>query len=110
MRLDFPFLGVAKEIAYAHHERWDGKGYPEGIAGTAIPLSARIMAVADVFDALVSHRVYRPALPFSNAVSAIREGRGTHFDPDIVDCFLDDVEEFHNIATQFNDELIKGQK
>ena len=110
MQLDFPFLAVAKEIAYQHHERWDGKGYPEGIAGTAIPLSARIMAVADVFDALISHRVYRRGLPFPDAINAIREGRGTHFDPDIVDCFLDDIEEFRLIAAEFNDDFTRREQ
>ena len=110
MQLDFPFLAVAKEIAYQHHERWDGKGYPEGIAGTAIPLSARIMAVADVFDALISHRVYRRGLPFPDAINVIREGRGSHFDPDIVDCFLDDIEEFRLIAAEFNDDFTKREQ
>ena len=99
------FLGVAKEIAYAHHERWDGGGYPEGLSGEAIPLSARLMALADVYDALISKRVYKSAMPHAAAVEEIRAGRGEHFDPSIVDCFLEDAEEFHRIADKFGDEM-----
>lgn len=98
------FLGVAKEIAYAHHERWDGSGYPQGLNGEAIPLSARLMALADVYDALISKRVYKPALPHAVAIDAIREGRGGHFDPSIVDCFLEDADEFRYIASRFSDD------
>jgi putative two-component system response regulator len=84
---DAGFLKMALDIALMHHERWDGKGYPFGIAGEAIPLAARIVSVADVYDALTTKRVYKEA--FSHAVSAkiILEGRGTQFDPDVVDAF-----------------------
>jgi putative two-component system response regulator len=102
------FLAVAQEIAYSHHERWDGGGYPEGLAGTAIPLSARLMALADVYDALISRRVYKSAYTHAVAVAEIRAGRGSHFDPEIVDCFLDDTDEFDAIATRFADHPEKG--
>lgn len=92
------FLRFAKEIAYGHHERWDGQGYPQQLAGEAIPLSARLMAVADVYDALISHRVYKPPFPHTQAVSMILEGRGTHFDPQIIDAFMELQEEFRQIA------------
>ncbi|OHC67180.1 MAG: two-component system response regulator [Rhodocyclales bacterium RIFCSPLOWO2_02_FULL_63_24] len=98
------FLSAAKEIAYAHHERWDGSGYPQGLGGEAIPLSARLMALADVYDALISKRVYKPPLPHAVAVEAIREGRGSQFDPSIVDCFLEDADEFRYIASRFSDD------
>lgn len=97
------FLQFAKEIALSHQERWDGTGYPEGLAGDAIPISARLMAVADVYDALISRRVYKPAMPHQEAVDIIRDGRGNHFDPDIVDAFLEITDEFQAIATQFAD-------
>ena len=70
-------------MAYCHHERWDGAGYPQGLSGEAIPLSARIMAVADVFDALTSKRPYKEAFPFEDAFAIIRSEAGTHFDPKI---------------------------
>lgn len=104
MGAESSFLSIAKEIAYAHHERWDGTGYPEGLSGEAIPLSARLMAVADVYDALISKRVYKSPMTHSEAVEIIRAGRGSHFDPSIVDCFLDDSEEFQRIAEMFCDE------
>ena len=72
----------------SHHERWDGTGYPDGLAGDAIPLSARLMAIADVFDALISKRVYKAAIAFSEVHKIMQEGRGSHFDPDIIDNFL----------------------
>ena len=98
------FLGAAREIAYGHHEKWDGSGYPQGIAGDAIPLFARIMAVADVYDALISKRVYKVGMPHAKAVGIISEGRGSHFDPDICDRFLLIHEQFFAIAAQFQDE------
>ena len=98
-----PFLGIAKEIAYSHQEKYDGSGYPQGISGDAIPLSARLMAVADVYDALISRRVYKAALPHEQAVAILAEGRGRHFDPDVLDAFLDLQGEFARIATQFSD-------
>src|SRR5690606_12028402 len=79
------FLRLAREIAHFHQEKWDGSGYPQGRAGEAIPVAARLMALADVYDALISKRVYKPAYTHEQAVAIILEGRGTHFDPDVVD-------------------------
>ena len=82
------YLEAARDIALYHHERWDGTGYPEGLKGEEIPLPARIMAVADVFDALISDRVYKKAFSFEKAMDIIKEESGTHFDPDIVKAFF----------------------
>ena len=100
---DDTFLYYAREIAYAHHEKWDGSGYPQGLAGDEIPFSGRLMALADVYDALISKRVYKPPFPHEKAVSIITEGRGTHFDPDMVDAFLVLEETFRQIAIEFAD-------
>jgi putative two-component system response regulator len=97
------FLEVAAEIAEAHHEKWDGSGYPAGLVGEAIPLSARLMAVADVFDALSSKRVYKEAFDFERAFSIVTEGRGSHFDPKSVDAFLARAEDFKRIAFELAD-------
>ncbi|MBV7476143.1 two-component system response regulator [Pseudomonas sp. PDM31] len=97
------FLNLAKEIAYSHQEKWDGSGYPQGLAGDDIPISARLMAVADVYDALISRRVYKAGMPHAQAVEIIRQGRGTHFDPDVCDAFLSCVEQFQAIALRFAD-------
>lgn len=97
------FLRHAKDIAYYHQEKWDGSGYPEGLAGDAIPISARLMAVADVYDALISRRVYKEGMPHEKAVHIICEGRGTHFDPDLVDAFLTVQDAFASIASRFLD-------
>lgn len=101
--MDVPFLRLAKQIAYGHHEKWDGSGYPLGLAGEAIPLSARLMAVADVYDALISRRIYKNAMPHEAAVEYIRSQHGLHFDPDVVDAFLALQDEFRRIAEQFGD-------
>jgi len=101
--LEVEFLKYAKEIAYGHQEKWDGSGYPEGLAGDAIPISARLMAVADVYDALISRRVYKEGMPHEKAVRIIAEGRGTHFDPDITDAFLALADRFNEIAQRFAD-------
>lgn len=101
--IDMKFLRLAKEIAYSHQEKWDGSGYPEGRSGDDIPISARLMAVADVYDALVSRRVYKPAMTHEQAVKIIQEGRGAHFDPDIVDAFLECMDTFREIAQRFAD-------
>lgn len=85
---DVPLLRMAKEIALSHHEQWDGSGYPNGLAGEAIPETGRITAVADVYDALVYDRVYRPAFPEEEALAILRDGRGSHFDPRMLDCFF----------------------
>jgi len=97
------FLTYAREIAYGHHEKWDGSGYPQGLSGEAIPLSARIMAVADVYDALISKRAYKPAFAHDEAVGMIIEGRATHFDPQIVDVLPDVAKEFQSIAASYGD-------
>ncbi|MDR2077180.1 MAG: two-component system response regulator [Desulfovibrio sp.] len=98
------FLEVAREIAYAHHEKWDGSGYPQGIGGEAIPLCARLMALADVYDALISKRVYKNAIPHEETVGIILKGRGQHFDPDVVDAFLEVRGAFNAIAERFREE------
>lgn len=98
-----PFLSVAKEIAHWHHEKWDGSGYPDGRSGEGIPVSARLMAVADVFDALIFVRVYKPAMSFTEARNVIELGRGKHFDPDVADAFLDHYPEFVAIAERHSD-------
>jgi putative two-component system response regulator len=97
------FLRYAKEIAYSHQEKWDGSGYPQALAGDDIPVSARLMAVADVYDALISKRVYKPAIPHAQAVEIMMAGRGRHFDPDMVDAFWRIREEFRSIALLFAD-------
>ncbi|BBB67167.1 two-component system response regulator [Undibacterium sp. YM2] len=97
------FLRFAREITYSHQEKWDGSGYPENLVGDAIPLSARLMAVADVYDALISRRVYKPAFSHEEAISIMRKGRETHFDPDILDAFLQITDEFRQIANQFKE-------
>ena len=85
-----------------HHEKWDGQGYPSGLAGEDIPLSARIMAVADVFDALVSRRSYKEPFPFEKAMAIIREGAGTQFDPLIVQAFADASDEVRKVSEGFH--------
>ncbi|WP_341675710.1 HD domain-containing phosphohydrolase [Niveibacterium sp. SC-1] len=97
------FLTVAKEIVYGHHEKWDGSGYPQGLSGTAIPLSARLMALADVYDALISARVYKPAMPHAEAAAIIRAGSGVHFDPAVVAAFDRCEARFRRIAHDFSD-------
>jgi putative two-component system response regulator len=97
------FLKMARDIANFHQEKWDGSGYPDKLAGEAIPVSARLMAVADVYDALISRRVYKPSFPHEKAVEIIREGRGQHFDPDMVDAFMEIEAEFKDIAARFAD-------
>lgn len=101
--MEVEFLSHAKEIAYYHQEKWDGSGYPEGLQGDAIPISARLMAVADVYDALISRRVYKDGMPHEIAVTIIREGRGSHFDPDMVDAFLELGDVFRAIAARYAD-------
>jgi putative two-component system response regulator len=97
------FLDIAKEIVYSHHEKWDGSGYPQGLAGDTIPISARLMALADVYDALISRRIYKKAAPHAQAVQIIVDGRGTHFDPDVIDAFVAIDREFREIADRFAD-------
>ena len=89
-------------MAAYHHERWDGKGYPEGLKEEEIPLSARIMAVADVFDALTSKRVYKPAFPTEEALEMIRDGKGTQFDPKCVEVFLEAVPDIEVVLKKYS--------
>lgn len=95
------FLRFAREITYSHQERYDGSGYPQGLAGEAIPVSARLVAVADVYEALVSARVYRPAFTHETAIELIRQGSGEQFDPDVVDALLAAEEEVREIAARY---------
>ena len=97
------FLHVAMDIACSHHEKWDGSGYPEGLKGESIPVPARLMALADVFDALISRRVYKPPMPIDVANKIIQEGSGSHFDPAVVEAFADTFEEFVDIASRYGD-------
>jgi putative two-component system response regulator len=97
------FLRLGAEIAYTHHERWDGTGYPQGLAGEAIPLPGRLMALADVYDALISRRVYKMPFPHTQAVTIIAQGRGSHFDPLVVDAFLMEAERFRATAIEHAD-------
>jgi putative two-component system response regulator len=101
--LKVDFLSLAKEIAYGHQEKWDGSGYPMGLKGEAIPISARVMALADVYDALISRRVYRDGMSHEKAIAIIQEGRGFHFDPDMVDTFLSIQDEIKAIAARYID-------
>ncbi len=99
----YPFLSAAKEITYYHHEKWDGSGYPQGLSGEDIPLSARLMAIADVFDALVSKRVYKSAMSHEKAFDIIREGKNRHFDPLLVDLMFETQAEFIQICEHYKD-------
>lgn len=101
--MEVEFLNIAKEIAYFHQEKWDGSGYPTGISGDEIPISARLMALADVYDALISRRVYKEGMPHEKAISIILEGKSSHFDPDVVDAFIELHEQFKAIAERFVD-------
>ena len=104
-------LTTLKELVYSHHERWDGSGYPQGLVGTQIPVSARLLALADVYDALISDRVYKAGIPHDKAVGIIFQERGSHFDPDMVDVFMEVQDEFNAIAQRFADtELDMQQK
>ena len=109
------FLRYAREIAFTHQEKWDGSGYPQGLKGDEIPISGRLMALADVYDALISKRIYKPLFPHEKAVGIIMEGKETHFDPDIVDAFIALENTFRNIALTFADfeeerQMLEGGK
>ncbi|WP_456385509.1 response regulator [Desulfolithobacter sp.] len=97
------FLKCAKEIAGSHHERWDGCGYPRGLKGRDIPLAGRIMAIADVYDALISKRVYKDSMTHDDALEIMKQGRGQHFDPCMIDIFLEIETEFHHVARKYQD-------
>jgi len=103
MKVDF--LSTAKKIALSHQEKWDGSGYPQGLSGEAIPLSARLMAVVDVYDALICRRVYKNSMTHDQALAILREGRGTHFEPEILDAFIEIHETMRKIAEQYNDPI-----
>ena len=98
---DSGYLEQAKQMAHYHHEKWDGSGYPDHLTGENIPLSARVMAVADVFDALLSKRSYKEPFTFEKAKSIIIEGSGKHFDPKVVEAFVEAEEEIHEISKKF---------
>ncbi len=98
---DMTFLKFAKEIARSHHECWDGTGYPQGLSGANIPLSARLMAVADVYDALISKRVYKSSYSHEYAVNMIKSWSGSHFDPNVVEAFCEIEDQFDSIATRY---------
>lgn len=98
------FLLTARDIAYSHHEKWNGSGYPQGLSGTNIPLSARLMAIADVYDALITKRIYKDAMSHDEAVTIIESGAGTHFDPEIVAAFMMVKDKFAAIAEQFSED------
>jgi response regulator RpfG family c-di-GMP phosphodiesterase len=97
------FIRIGIEVAESHHERWDGSGYPHGLAGEAIPLPGRVLALADVYDAMTSRRVYKAALSHEQSVAAIREDRGKYFDPELVDCFFEAQDEFRAIRARYED-------
>ena len=96
------YLGEAENMAHYHHEKWNGKGYPCGLKGEEIPLSARIMAVADVFDALVAKRVYKPGIPFDEAMKIIKESAGEHFDPVIAQAFINAEDRIRAVTEQIH--------
>jgi HD-GYP domain-containing protein (c-di-GMP phosphodiesterase class II) len=100
---DNSFLRVGREIAYTHHEKWDGSGYPQGLKGEEIPLFGRLMAIADVYDALISKRIYKSAVAHEEAVRIMADGRGTQFDPDILEAFLEIHSSFKIVASRFAD-------
>jgi putative two-component system response regulator len=104
------FLIFAKSIALSHQEKWNGSGYPQGLSGEDIPIPARLMAIADVYDALISRRIYKEGMSHEKAVQIMIEGRGSHFDPDMLDAFLDIQEEFRSIARRFSDSDADMQK
>jgi putative two-component system response regulator len=96
-------LAFAKELALSHHEKWNGKGYPKGLSETQIPLSARMVALADVYDALISNKIYRQGMSHDAAIGVIFGERGQHFDPDVVDAFMELTVEFEEVAKRFAD-------
>jgi putative two-component system response regulator len=101
-------LGMARSIALTHHEKWDGSGYPAGLAGEDIPLEGRIVALADVFDALTSERPYKHAWPVAEAVTHIRNSAGRHFDPQLVDLFMQELPAFCEIKERWAEDALPG--
>lgn len=100
---DSDLLRVSEQIALTHHEKWDGSGYPEGLSGEEIPIYGRICAIADVFDALTSRRPYKAAFPTETAIDVMKAGRGSHFDPRLLDLFLNHMDSVMEIKRQFRD-------
>ncbi len=105
--VDEDYILYARQICRHHHERWDGKGYPDGLARGEIPLAARIAAIADVYDALVSRRVYKPPYPLREAALILLEGKGTQFDPDLIDIFSKIIDDFEQIAAANRDDAAR---
>ncbi len=103
------YLDYARDVVVSHHEKWDGSGYPAGLVGDAIPLAGRLMALADVFDALCSERVYKPAFPYEKVKKMIIAGRGTHFDPDVVDAFLESEDKFVAISEKYGENSLEKE-
>jgi putative two-component system response regulator len=101
--VDAEFLRCAREIAYSHHEKWDGTGYPQGLRGDEIPVAARLVALADVYDILISRRAHKPPMPHREAAEIVVTAKGTHFDPDVVDAFVQVQQRFAEIAARFAD-------
>jgi putative two-component system response regulator len=101
------FLDIARQVARYHHEKWDGSGYPEGRKGDAIPIPARLMALADVFDALTMRRVYKPPMSVEQAQGIIASEHGRHFDPDVVDAFLTGFADFVAVAQRYQEDGAK---
>ncbi|MFA7268338.1 MAG: two-component system response regulator [Sterolibacterium sp.] len=106
--MEVGFLFCAKEVSASHHEKWDGSGYPQGLSGDSIPISARLMALADVYDALISRRVYKESIPHEEAIAIILAGKGSHFDPDVTDAFAAVADELKSIAERFSDRRTTG--
>ena len=103
LKIHSPLLAMAKDVALCHHEKFNGGGYPKGLLGPVIPLAARIVAVADVYDALIAAKVYKDGVPHEKAMQIIVSERGAHFDPDVVDAFVEVQEEFAAIARRYAD-------
>jgi len=101
---DIPFVNLGGEIARNHHEKWNGEGYPDGLKGNEIPLAARIVSIVDVFDALLSKRPYKEPLSIEKSLAILQEGRGTHFDPELIDIFFKVLPEINEIRSRFADE------
>jgi putative two-component system response regulator len=102
-RINTDMMKTAAEIAYSHHEKWDGSGYPRGLKGGDIPIVGRICAIADVFDALTSKRVYKPEFPLEKAINIMKEGRGKHFDPELLDIFLNSIDDVMEIKNKYQE-------
>jgi len=101
-----PLLRLARQIAMTHHEKWDGTGYPKGLKQEKIPVSGRIVAIADVFDALTTQRPYKEAWPLEKAVDLLKKEAGRHFDPDLVPVFLNAIDEVRTIKERFSEDTL----